>query len=143
MEIPAGVDEGTQIRLSGEGDVGERGGSSGDLYTTVTVLPHQLFKRDGNNILYELPINFAQAALGAEVAVPTLYGEIRLKVPAGSQTGKFFCFRGKGIPHLHRGGRGDQMVRLLVVTPEKLNKEQRRLFNELANSLDRDKKGQK
>ena len=143
VEIPAGVDEGTQIRLNGEGDVGERGGSSGDLYITVTVLPHQLFKRDGNNILYELPINFAQAALGAEVAVPTLYGEIRLKVPAGSQTGKFFCFRGKGIPHLHRGGRGDQMVRLLVVTPEKLNKEQRRLFNELANSLDRDKKGQK
>jgi molecular chaperone DnaJ len=127
--------------LSSEGDVGERGGSSGALYITVTVLPHQAFKRDGDNILYELPINFAQAALGAEVTVPTLYGEVRLKVPAGSQTGKVFHFRGKGISHLHRGGRGDQLVRLMLVTPEKLNKEQRRLFNELAESFDGDKKG--
>ncbi|MEE8194525.1 MAG: DnaJ C-terminal domain-containing protein, partial [Dehalococcoidales bacterium] len=143
VEIPAGVDDGTQIRLSNEGDVGERGGSSGALYITVSVLPHQIFRRDGDNILYELPVNFAQAALGAEVAVPTLYGEVKLKVPAGSQTGKVFHFRGKGISHLHRGGRGDQLIRLVLVTPQKLNKEQRRLFNELAESLDRDKKDKK
>jgi molecular chaperone DnaJ len=141
VEIPAGVDEGTQIRLSGEGDVGERGGASGTLCITLSVLPHRLFKRDSDNILYELPINFAQAALGAEVTVPTLYGEVKLKVSAGSQTGKVFYFRGKGISHLHRGGRGDQLVRLILVTPEKLTKEQRRLFNELARSLDGDKKG--
>ena len=140
VEIPAGVDEGTQIRLSGEGDVGEKGGTSGALYITVSVLPHQFFKRDDDNVLYELPVNFAQAALGVEIAVPTLYGEVKLKVSAGSQTGKVFYFRGKGISHLHRGGRGDQLVRLILVTPEKLTKEQRRLFNELARSLDGDKK---
>ena len=135
VKIPAGVDDGSQIRLSGEGEAGERGGSSGNLYITLRVLPHQFFTRDGDNILYELPINFAQAALSAEVTVPTLYGEVKLKVPAGSQTGKVFQLRGKGIAHFHRSGHGDQLVRLRVVTPEKLNKVQRRLFQELAKSL--------
>ena len=143
VEIPAGIDEGTQIRLNGEGDIGESGGSSGTLYVTVNVLPHKVFKRDGDNILYELPINFAQAALGAKVIVPTLYDEVGLKVPAGSQTGKTFHFKGKGVAHLYRGGRGDQLVRLRVVTPQKLSKEQRRLFDELAESLDSKKKRKK
>jgi len=134
--IPAGVADGSQIRLSGEGQAGERGGASGNLYLTLRVLPHELFTREGDDILYELPLNFAQAALGAKVAVPTLYGEIELEVPAGSQTGKVFQLRGKGIAHLHRRGHGDQLVRLRVVTPEKLTKEQRRLFQELAQSLD-------
>ncbi len=140
VAIPAGVDDGTQIRLSGEGDVGQSGGPSGAHYITVTVLPHRFFERDGDDILYELPINFAQAALGVEVVVPTLYGEVKLKVAAGSQAGKTFRLRGKGITHLHRGGRGDQLIRLLVVTPEKLTKEQRRLFTELAKSFSGDKK---
>jgi len=135
VTIPAGVDDGTQIRLMGEGETGTRGGSSGNLYVTLSVRPHQFFTRDGDNILYELPINFAQAALGAEVEVPTLNGKTKLKIPAGCQTDKVFQLKNKGIPHLHRSGRGDQLVRLRVVTPDKLTEKQRQLFQELANSF--------
>ena len=135
VKIPAGVDDGSQIRLIGEGESGLRGGSPGNLYITLSVLPHEFFIRDDDNILYELPINFAQAALGAEVEVPTLDGKAKLKIPAGSQTGKVFRLKAQGIPHLRGNGRGDQLVTLLVVTPESLTKEQRRLFQELANSL--------
>jgi len=136
VKIPAGVDDGTQIRLMGEGETGTRGGSSGNLYITLSMLPHQFFIRDGDNILYELAINFAQAALGVEVKVPTLDGEVKLKIPAGCQTGKVFQLKNKGIPHLHRNGHGNQLVTLRVVTPDKLTKKQRQLFQELANSLD-------
>ncbi|GAI12334.1 unnamed protein product, partial [marine sediment metagenome] len=97
--------------------------------------PHELFTRDNDNILYKLPINFAQAALGAEVEVPTLDGKTKLKLPAGSQTGTVIQLKGKGIPHLHRSGRGDQLVTLFVVTPEALTEKQRQLLQELANSL--------
>ncbi len=135
VKIPAGVDDSTQIRLMGEGETGARGGSSGNLYITLSVLSHQFFTRDGDNILYELAINFAQAALGTEVKVPTLDGEVKLKITAGCQTGKVFQLKNKGIPHLHRSGRGDQLVTLRIVTPDKLTKEQRQLFQELANSL--------
>jgi len=120
----------------GEGETGTRGGSSGNLYITLSMLPHQFFIRDGDNILYELAINFAQAALGVEVKVPTLDGEVKLKIPAGCQTGKVFQLKNKGIPHLHRNGHGNQLVTLRVVTPDKLTKKQRQLFQELANSLD-------
>ena len=140
LEIPAGVDDGTELRLSGKGDIGERGGPAGNLYTTVKVLEHQFFQREGTNIFYELPINFAQAALGTEVKVPTLYGEVKLKVPAGSQSGTVFRLKGKGITHFRRIGRGDQLVILNVVTPEKLTKQQRRLFQELSESLAQDEK---
>jgi len=135
VKIPAGVDGGTQIRLTGEGETGMRGGSSGNLYVTLSVRPHQFFTRDGDNILYELPINFAQAALGVEVEVPTLDGQAKLKIPTGCQTGKVFPLKNKGIPHLHRSGRGDQLVTLRVVTPDRLTKRQRQLFEELADSL--------
>jgi len=141
VKIPAGVDDGSQIRLRGEGDAGTRGGPSGNLYIAVSVEQHELFTRDGDDIIYELPINFAQAALGAEVEVPTLDGEVKLKVPAGSQTGKVFQLKNKGILHLHRNGRGDQLVRLLVVTPESLTEKQRQLFQELANNLGLAKRG--
>ena len=143
IKVPAGVNDGTQIRLSGEGEAGTRGGSPGDLYVTLSVSEHEFFVRDGDNILYELPINFAQAALGAEVEVPVLEGKTRLNIPAGSQTGKTFRLKDKGIAHLHRNGRGDQIVRLFVATPESLTKEQRRLFQELAGTLDTAKKGNK
>jgi len=135
VKIPAGVDDGSQIRITGEGDAGTRGGPSGNLYITVSVKRHELFTRDGDDIIYELPINFAQAALGAEVEVPTLDGKVKLKVPAGSQTGRVFQLKNKGVPHLHRSGRGDQLVTLLVVTPESLTEKQRQLFQELASSL--------
>jgi len=136
VEIPPGVENGSQIRLSGEGEAGVRGGSPGYLYVTLSVAKHELFDRDGDNILYELPSNFAQAALGAEVEVPTLYGKTKLNIPSGSQTGKVFRLKDKGIPHLRRGGRGDQLVRLFVVTPDSLTKQQRQLFQELAKTLD-------
>jgi len=135
VRIPAGVDDGSQIRLIGEGESGLRGGSPGNLYISLSVLPHEFFVRDDDNILYELPINFAQAALGAEVEVPTLDSKTKLKIPAGSQTGKVFRLKAQGIPHLHGNGRGDQLVTLFIVTPESLTKEQRRLFQELADSL--------
>jgi molecular chaperone DnaJ len=143
LKIPAGVDDSNELRVNGEGDIGERGGSSGNLYITIRVLPHPFFKRDDNNVLYELPINFAQAALGTEVEVPTLYGNIKLKVPAGSQTGRVFRLKGKGIPHLRRNGQGDQLIILLLVTPEKLTKQQQRLFQELGKSFTPDEKKKK
>jgi molecular chaperone DnaJ len=101
----------------------------------LSVARHAFFTRDGDNVVYELPVNFAQAALGDEVEVPTLYGQSNLKIPPGSQSGKVFLLKDKGIPHLHKSGRGDQLVRLTVVTPESLTKEQRRLFEELAKSM--------
>jgi molecular chaperone DnaJ len=136
IKIPAGVDDGSQIRLSGEGDSGTRGGPAGSLYIALSVMPHKFFRRDDDHILYELPINFAQAALGDEVEVPTLDGKTKVKVQPGSQTGKVFRLKDRGIPHLHRGGRGDQLVTLVIVTPEKLTQRQRQLFQELADSLD-------
>ena len=135
VEIPAGVDDGSGIRLSGEGDAGVRGGSPGDLYVMLSVLKHEFFTRDGDNILFELPINFAQAALGTEIEVPTLYGTSKINIPSGSQNGKGIRLKDKGIAHLHRSGHGDQLVRLSVVTPESLNKEQRQLFDALAKTL--------
>jgi molecular chaperone DnaJ len=135
VKLPTGIDDGNGIRLTGEGDAGFRGGSPGNLYVVVTVKKHRFFTREGDNIIYELPVNFAQAALGAEVIVPTLYGEVKLKIHAGSQTGRVFKLRDKGVPHLHGMGRGDQLVLLRVVTPESLSKEQRRLFEELSKSL--------
>lgn len=139
VKIPAGVDDGSQMRLNGEGEGGSRGGPPGNLYVILSVEQHKLFTRDGYNIFYELPINFAQAALGAEVEVPTLdgttKGTTKLKIPAGSQTGEVFRLKNKGIPHLHRGGCGDQVVTLFVVTPDSLTKKQRQLLEELADSL--------
>lgn len=135
VKIPAGVEDGSRIRLNSEGDAGVRGGSPGNLYLSLSVKPHEFFTRDDDDILYELPINFTQTALGAEVEVPTLDGNVKLKLPAGSQTGQVFRLKNKGIPHLHGRGRGDQFVRLLVVTPDSLTKKQRQLFEELAKTL--------
>jgi molecular chaperone DnaJ len=135
VKIPAGVDDGSRIRLSGEGDAGARGGSPGNLYLNLSIKEHEFFRRDGDDILYELPINFAQAALGAEVDVPTLWGNVKLKIPAGSQAEQVFQLKNKGVPHLRGRGQGDQLVKLVVVTPESLTKKQRQLFEELAKDL--------
>jgi len=135
VKIPAGVEEGSQIRLSGEGEAGMWGGSAGNLYITLSVQEHEFFKREGNDILYELPLNFAQAALGDEVEIPHLDDKVSLKIAPGTQTGKVFQLKGEGITYLHRSGRGDQLVKVRVVTPQRLNEEQRRLFHELAKSL--------
>jgi molecular chaperone DnaJ len=121
--------------LSGEGEAGERGGHPGNLYITMAVSQHKSFIRDGDDIKYELAVNFTQVALSAEVAVPTLEGKVIIKIPAGSQTGQVFKLKNKGIPHLQRRGRGDQFVELKVVTPDSLTKKQRQLFEELAETL--------
>jgi molecular chaperone DnaJ len=101
----------------------------------ISISQHKYFTREGENVIYELPVNFAQAALGVELEVPTLHGPAKLKVPSGSQSGRVFRLRDKGIPHLHSMGHGDQMVVLKVLTPESLTKEQKHLFEELAKSM--------
>jgi molecular chaperone DnaJ len=135
VNIPAGVDDGSQVRLSNEGNAGLRGGPAGNLYVSLRVKEHKIFRRDGNDILYELPVNFAQAALGDELEVPTVDGPATLRIPAGVQTGRVFQVKGKGVPYLRGSGRGDQLVRVRVVTPETLDEDQKRLFEELAGSL--------
>lgn len=132
VKIPAGVDNGQQIRLSGEGESGPKGGPAGNLYVVLEVKPHRIFKRDGSDVHVELPISFAQAALGDDVEVPTIDGSERLTVPAGTQTGKTFRLREKGIPHLRGMGRGDQFVTVAVRTPTQLSSRERQLFEELA-----------
>ncbi|MBM2831776.1 MAG: molecular chaperone DnaJ [Dehalococcoidia bacterium] len=136
VDIPAGVDDGSQIRLRGEGEAGGGGGPPGDIYIAVSMQPHKLFRREEDNVLYNLPINIAQAALGDEVETPTVEGSARVKIPAGTQTGTVFKLKGKGFPHLtHRDGRGDQLVKVFVVTPRSLKDKERRLLQELAASL--------
>ena len=135
VSIPAGVDQGTQIRLAGEGGPGVYGGPNGSLFLVLNVQPHKYFKRRENDILLNLDINIAQAALGADIKVPTLDGDDNLKIPAGTQPGKIFHMRGKGVPHLRRSGRGDQLVIVNVEVPTKLNKEQRELMEKLAETL--------
>ena len=136
VQIPPGVDGGTQIRLAGEGGPGIYGGPNGSLFLLLNVKPHQFFKRREDDILLNLDINIAQAALGAEVMVPTLDGDEKLKIPAGTQPGKVFHMKGKGVPHLRRKEhRGDQMVIVNVDIPAKLTKEQREIFEKLSETL--------
>ncbi|MGE5620149.1 MAG: molecular chaperone DnaJ [Sphingomonadaceae bacterium] len=142
VSIPAGVDDGSQIRLSGEGEPGLNGGPRGNLYVVVSVKPHRYFRREANDIVIDLPINFAQAALGAEVDVPTVDGPTTLKIPAGTQSGRLLRLRGKGVPFLRDHGRGDQVVRILVSVPTKLSDKQRKLLKELGETFDKDVKPQ-
>jgi len=137
VNIPAGVDDGHRLCLYGEGSAGLYGGPPGDLYVAFSVKPHNLFHRDGSDILYELSINFAQAALGAEIRVPSLDGKVDLKIPPGTQNGKAFRFKGKGVPYIDDKGRGDLLVKVDIVTPQHLDKNQRRLFEALAKVLPR------
>ena len=135
VNIPAGVEDDSQVRLSGEGEAGHQGGPAGDLYISLQVKPHKLFHRERYDLLYELPINFAQAALGGSVEVPTLHDPVPLNIPAGVQNGTVLRVKGKGIPHLHGSRNGDLLVAVRIVTPSRLNAEQQRLFEELAESL--------
>ncbi len=135
IPIPAYVDNGTQIRLSGEGQPGANGGPRGNLYIEVKVKPHKFFKRRNDDVLLDLNINIAQAALGAEVKVPTLEGDEKLVIPAGTQPGKVFKLRHKGIAHLRSNGKGDQLIIINVDIPNRLTSEQRELFEKLAKTL--------
>ena len=132
LKIPAGIDDGQTISLRGEGDPGTRGGPSGDLYVTVNVKAHVLFKRQGNDVVCEIPITFVQAALGAELEVPTLDGKVKYDLPEGTQTGSIFRLKGKGIPYLRGNGRGDQYVKVEVEVPKRLNEKQKELLKQFS-----------
>ncbi len=135
VKIPAGVDEGSRIRVPGAGEAGTRGGENGDLYVYIFVRPHRLFTRDGTDVMCEVPISFVQAALGDKIEVPTLDGKVEMKIPAGIQSGTSLRLKGKGIPYLRGKGRGDQHVRVKVLTPQRLTSEQKELlrkFGELS-----------
>ncbi len=132
VNIPAGVDDGINVRVTGEGEVSSRGGTPGNLYVILSVKPHPFFKRNGNDIIYELPISFTQAALGAEVEVPTVDNKTTmLKIPPGTQSGRTFRLKNMGVPVVHSTARGDQHVTVKVVTPTNLSPEEKRLFEEL------------
>jgi molecular chaperone DnaJ len=143
VKIPAGIDSGSQMRLSAEGEVGANGGPRGNLYLQINVRDHALFRRDDDDLLLDLELNFAQAALGDEVSVPTIDGEPHeLRIPAGTQSGEMFIIRQKGVQHLRSNGRGDMIVRANVVTPKTLSKEQKELLKQLAASMGSDVKPQ-
>jgi len=135
VQIPPGVDAGTQIRLASEGAPGVYGGPNGSLFLVLDVKPHKYFKRRENDIVLNLDINVAQAALGADIHVPSLDGEEKLHIPAGTQPGKVFRIDNRGVPYLRRKGRGDQLVIVNVEIPARLSKEQKELFAKLAESL--------
>jgi molecular chaperone DnaJ len=132
VRIPPGVDNGSRLKLRGEGEAGYGGGTPGDLYVIIHVKEHSLFVRQENHIVIEVPISFPQAALGCEIEVPTLEGKVNLKVPSGTQSGKVLRLKGKGIIDLHGYGRGDQLIRVVVETPRSLTARQRELLEEFA-----------
>jgi len=130
VKVPAGVDDGSRLKLRGEGEAGTHGGPTGDLYVVLHVSPHELFEREGSHIICQMPIGMGQAALGCKIDVPTLGGLVKMNIPAGTQTGKLFRLRGKGVHDLRTGRPGDQVVRVVVETPTKLNKKQRKLLED-------------
>jgi molecular chaperone DnaJ len=136
VRIPPGVDDGTRLRLSGEGEAGISGGPPGDLYVVISVRPHELFERDGPDLHCKVPVTMVQAALGAEIDVPTLEGRVKLKVAEGTQSGRVMRLRGKGLPTLRSSTRGDQLLHLFVETPTKLTKPQRELLERFAGETD-------
>ena len=143
VKVPAGVDTGDRIRLSGEGEAGADGGPAGDLYVQVSVKEHDIFQRDGKNLYCEVPIGFVDAALGGELDVPTLDGRVKLKVPAETQTGKMFRLRGKGVTPVRGGNAGDLMCRVIVETPVNLSNKQKDLLKEFKASMKGDKNSPK
>ncbi len=143
VSIPAGIDDGQTISLHGQGSAGINGGEPGDLYITISVQLHPLFTREGNAVLFEMPVSFSQAALGADIHVPTLDGKVKYSIPEGTQTGTVFRLRGKGITNLRGGGRGDQFVTVRVETPTGLNSQQKDLLKQLAESMGDSKTGKK
>ena len=134
VKIPAGVDTGTRLKLTGEGEPGDHGGPPGDLYVVVHVQEHPIFVREDTEVICDVPISFTQAALGSNIEVPTLDGKVKMKIPSGTQSGKVFRLKGKGIPSLDGYQRGDQHVRVTVEVPEKLTRKQRELLEQFAAS---------
>jgi len=135
VNIPPGVDTGTHLRMAGEGEPGSNGGPPGDLYIVVTVQEHPFFERRNDDLHCTIPINVAQAALGADIQVPTLEGPETIHIPEGTQNGATFRLRNRGVPHLNRSGRGDLIVHIEVKVPTRLTREQRKLFEQLRDTL--------
>ncbi len=132
IKIPAGVETGSRLRLRGEGEQGEFGGPKGDLYIFIHVQEHEFFQRSDDDIICKVPISFVQAALGDSIEVPTLTGTEKLKIPRGTQSGKIFRLKGKGIAHLRGFGRGDQIIETVVTIPTNLNRRQEEILREFA-----------
>ncbi|MCK8826971.1 molecular chaperone DnaJ [Natroniella acetigena] len=133
VNIPAGVNDGSRLRMSGEGESGKNGGPNGDLYIVINVKPHKIFERKGDEIICEVPISFVQATLGDEIKVPTLDGRVKFEIPEGTQPETSFRLKGKGVPHLNRRGRGDQHIKVKVVIPEQLDRDQKELLQKFAD----------
>ena len=131
INIPAGVEEGMQLSMRGNGNAGLNGGPSGDLLINIEEKPHEFLKRDGVNLVFDLYLNFADAAMGTSVEVPTIDGKVRIKIPAGTQSGKIFRLQGKGLPSVQSYGKGDQLIHVNVWTPKKLNAEEKALLEKL------------
>lgn len=140
VKIPAGIEDGSQLRLRGEGEMAPNDGLSGDLYVIVHIKQHPEFIREGNDLWYVAILTYPQATLGAEITIPTLEGETLLKVPAGTQVGKVLVLKGKGMPRIRGYGRGDLLVRIGIYVPEKLTAKQRSLLEELAKEFGSDVK---
>ena len=133
--VPAGIDNGQTISIRGQGHAGKNGGPAGDLLITITVRPHELFRREGTSVLCEAPITFAQAVLGAELEIPTIDGKVKYDLPEGTQSGTTFRLKGKGIPSINGRGRGDQYVTVYIETPRNLNKEQKEALKKFAETM--------
>ena len=136
VKIPAGVDTGNRIRLSGEGEAGLRGGAFGDLYVQIHIKDHPIFQREGNDLYCEVPIDFATSALGGSIEVPTLDGKLKISVPSGTQTSKLFRLRGKGMPAMRYSGSGDLLCQVKVETPVHLNSKQKKLLKDFSDSCE-------
>src|SRR5699024_4132644 len=139
VSIPAGSDEGQQIRIAGKGEPGVNAGPAGDLFVVVHIQSHEMYVREGDNIFLELPISFTQAALGNEVEAPTVHGHVTVKIPAGNQNGKVFRLKGKVAPNVRGYGQGDQHIQIRVITPKKLTDRQEELvkgFHEISSDDD-------
>jgi len=135
VKVPRGVEDGTRIRYTGEGNAGRAGGPAGDLYVVLSILRHEFFERDGHNLRCVIPISFPQAALGAEIEIAAIDGPVNLKIPEGTQSGRELRVRGRGVPFLNNKGNGDLIVKLMVQIPKKLTRSQRELISQLAESL--------
>ncbi|HRO72745.1 MAG TPA: DnaJ C-terminal domain-containing protein, partial [Saprospiraceae bacterium] len=131
IEIPAGVQEGMQLSMRGKGNAGQHGGGNGDLLITIEEKPHEYFRRDENKIIYDLFLNFADVALGTQVEVPTLSGNVKIKIPAGTQAGKIFRLKGKGLPSLQQYGKGDQLINVNIWTPKNLTSEETAMLEKM------------
>jgi len=138
VKVPAGVATGNYITLKGQGDVGERGAPAGDVYVVIEEAEHELFERHGDDLVLQVPVSVIDLALGTKVQIPTVDGRVSLKIPAGTQSHRIFRLRGKGVVHLHGRGRGDQLVRVVAWTPEKLGAAELKRLEELREAARRD-----